>query len=130
MAKATVKPATKALDSTEVCVIIESCAKHGVTSLKWGALEISFTPSGKRPEETLANEQAGADLAIKAHQTIPDAEISDKRHAENNKDALELNEIELREEQLAELQITDPLAAEQLIRDGDLEDVNDEPTDE
>lgn len=103
----------KPLDITQVLSIIEACAAHGVTIIKFGDLHIEFsTPPSKVPQKT------------------PDNPISDAQHTENMKDAIEQAEMLIRADQVAELLVTDPRAAEQLLEDGELDDADDEPGDE
>ncbi len=112
----------KDLDSKAICSIIESCATHGVTSLKLGDFFIEFSPKAK-PEslpEVLTSE---------THSTNPEAAISDQQHKENTKELLEREEISLRDQEIAEMQITDPLGAEQMLLNGELEDADSDGSD-
>lgn len=113
----------KTLAPGEICAIIEACAKNGVALLKFGNLEIQRGPTAQLSE----NSEAPASLAPPAPlQNIPVAEMTDKQHTEQNEKALLQEEFNTREEQIAELLITDPLAAEKLIALGDLEDADNE----
>lgn len=113
----------KRLDSAEVCVIIEACAKHGVVELKFHDLELKF---GKQTEQ-------GTGLPLNPGDNValpPVAVMTEKDHEKNTESVLEEEEISLRENQIAELQIDDPVAAEELIMNGELEDVDDKRGDD
>lgn len=102
------------LSSQDIEVILGACAKHGVSELQFRGMTVKFgmtpdSPSGAR----------GANSPVEA--------MTDKDHARNTKDALEKDELEFREEQLAELQITDPSRYEELVRDGELDEDDTEP---
>lgn len=55
--------------------------------------------------------------------------LADSNHAEQQREALELEELRTREAQIEELLITDPLRAEEMIREGDLEELDGGPDD-
>lgn len=115
---------SKTLAPEEICAIIDACAKNGVATLKFGDLEIQRGPTAQLSE----NPEPPGSIAPTAHPlNVPVAEMTEKQHAEQNERALLENENALREEQIAELLITDPLAAEKLIAMGELQDVDDEP---
>lgn len=111
-----------ALSSLEICSILESCAKCNVSLLKFGDLHVEFgrqaNPSEPAPSEPTSH-------IIKNS----DKEISDTKHAELTKEALEVEELRTKEEILAELIITNPLKAEEMIRNQELEDDTDESDD-
>lgn len=107
-----------ALTSDEVRAIIKSCATYGVLELKFKGLEISLNPkvseaespkkaSGNVPRETSNN---------------PVNEITEQEHEHQNQDTLEVDEMRLKEEQLAMAFIENPSLAEEMIRNGDLDD--------
>jgi hypothetical protein len=97
------------LQCQDICLIIEKCSAHGVTTLKFGSLEVSFNPVPK--------------------QNKPGAEISAETHDKLNEEANLKDEVDLREEQIANAQVEDPLLAEQLILDGELDDESDSDDD-
>lgn len=106
-----------ALSSQEVCAILEAGAKNGVSVLKFGDLLVRFgrhaTPTTAIPEPATT------------------ATVTPETHEAQTKDTLEVEELRLREQELAELQITDPLKYEQMLEDGDLDEESvDEPDDE
>lgn len=88
-----------------------------MAELSFGPLTVSF---GKQTRETYYDVEKGP-------RTTPATAIAEPNHIKQSADALEQDEIRLREEEIAELLITDPLRAEELIRDGELEE--DERTD-
>lgn len=94
-----------------VCKILEACALHGVAELKMPGLEASFFVTLGKTHQISG-----------AGPTIPplDAEQTIQAQERVEKDSHEEQEIAVREEQIAELLITDPLAAEQLLEEGAL----------
>lgn len=95
------------LSGTEICKIIEACARRKVAKLEFGPLKLEFQPPVEhRPP--LAPGPASPVLE-------PENVIREKQAQEHER-ALEAEEIRTREEQIAELQITDPLAAEELMQ--------------
>lgn len=111
----------KPLDSSEICNIIEACAKSNVTLLKFGDLHVEFGPKAK----TVAQVEE-PDLQAPHIENKPDTEISEQ-HKKLNAEAMEEQELLTREMQLEEALITDPVMHEQMLLDGDLEDVDDKP---
>lgn len=99
------------LSSEAICVIIESCAKHGVAELKFQDLHVKF---GKSAIQELGPQNSNS----------PEAEISEEQHEEQTAHAIEKDEVDLREEQLEELFLTDPMAAEEMLRNGEFEDAD------
>lgn len=98
------------LSTDDVCRIIEACAKSGVSECQFSTLTVRFD----RPVAPPAEQQlVTAPVQISAEQ-IQAAMRS-----------LEAEEIKHREDQIAELQLTDPAAAERLIVDGELEEDDD-----
>lgn len=106
-----------ALSSDDVVRIIEASAKCGVLVLKFQGLMVSF---GKQvePEVVLPGDPANNSAPLVEAPTELQMKTQDK-------DALEKSEMDLREEQLAELAITNPLEFERMINQGELEDDTD-----
>lgn len=96
------------LSGEELCRLIDTCAKKGVVELKYGPLHVSF--GLKQAKAT-----PGPTIPAPSPQYIQVEQ--DKAHAE----AIEHEEIVTREEQIAELLITDPLGAEEMLVRGQLE---------
>lgn len=103
------------LKSQEICEIILSSAQNGVTELKFGSLHIVF---GKKTEPQEISLLPGKVYGA----STPDNEISDQTHEQMNIDSLEADELRLRDDQLSQMQIENPLKAEQMLLDQELED--------
>lgn len=100
--------------AAEISEIIRQCSAQGVTELKYGDLHLAFRP---KIEMEMGEQNPSR------HQTKPtEAAISDEQHDKQSKQSLEKDEMDLREQQIAELHITNPLLAEQLMVEGDLVD--------
>lgn len=106
-----------ALSSDDVVRIIEASAKCGVGVLKFQDLMVSF---GKQvePEVVLPGNPANNSASMVEAPT-------EQQLQTQGQNALEKSELELREEQLSELAITNPLEFERLINQGELEDDTD-----
>jgi hypothetical protein len=92
-------------------MILESCAKHGVSQLKLGPLEVAFGG----PIQSLAQIQPpGATQPATSPENVIQAQHTEERNAQ------EEQEVAARESQVAELLITDPYLAEQLAEKGEL----------
>ena len=104
-----------------VCDIIESCAKHKVSNLKFGDLEISFGPQAEATDLKIPELPTAPQIT-----SNPDNEISDPRTTAE----IEKLEADLRDAEVAELTLTDPRALERMIENGELDDADDEPGNE
>lgn len=108
----------------QIVGIIKACAEHGVHSIKFGNFEMQIGPKAN----------LGATTVVVEPPSTPEkssvAEMTAKQHAEQNAKSIEEIEISMREQQIAELLVTDPLAAERLIESGELHDVDDESGDD
>lgn len=113
----------KPLAPDQICAIIEACAKHGVTSLKLGDFEMQLGPQTQLGATTPV-----VDKPSTASQP-PVAEMTAQDHEQQDAKALEQNEIDIREQQIAELLVNDPLAAEKLMMTGELQDADNESGD-
>lgn len=112
------KSGKPSLTVAEACLIISLSAKEGVSVLKFRGLQVEFgTLSKDRPEPPSSPSPWKPGV-------IPSAAMEVPPHEEQAKEAAELDELRLREEQIEELLLTDPFKAEELIRDGDLEEMN------
>ncbi len=87
--------------------------------MKFGALELRFDPQVSPAPYPVSRE------AYLAHPN-PVTEITEEQHDQMTRDAVEAEEVNLREDRLAQMFIEDPVRAEELLRDGELEDA-DEP---
>lgn len=99
------------MTASEVCLIITASAKAGLSVLKFGDLQIEFARQEPEPIGSPPLSEPGA---------IPTAEMVAPLQKVEEQKSTEMDELRLREEQLAELLITDPFAAEEMIRNGDL----------
>lgn len=107
----------------EVCKILAACREAGVISFKHGPLEVTFT--GFSPAKELTPMQAHIfGPAPTPAGKVPEQTIQAQQRAEIA--SHEEQEIELRERQIAELAITDPLEAERLMELGETEPMGDE----
>lgn len=101
----------------DICKIISACKDAGVSVFKMGPVEILFgilpaTIPYPQVEHSGAPPTPGAEVpqnTIRAQQEVQEVL------------SLEEQEIETKERRIAELLIEDPLQAEELMRDGDLE---------
>jgi len=91
----------------EVCKIIDTCRKRGVSKLEFGPLVLHFGAL----EHSSAPEQV---ISVKSKEKLQ------KEMVNAEKDAVTADEVALREEQMAELWITDPLRAEEMLSAGEL----------
>lgn len=87
----------------DVCKLIKTCQKSGVSELKLGGLELHFVPKVKKPEPK-AEEKA---------------DVSGKDVEEK---ALLQEELKLRDTQVDNLLLESPSEYERRIIEGDLED--------
>lgn len=106
------------ISGAEICKIIESCAKKGVLELKYGPLHLKF--AGKTQESTARGPKIPTESAP---ENIIQAQNKEQE------EALFREELKTRDEQIAELIVTDPLLAEELMAEGELEESNDGPND-
>lgn len=109
----------KNLTVRDVCAIIKACSSYGVTSLKFGELQVKLNPKEVLPSSS------------NPKPTIPTVdEITEHQHEDQTKEALEDEEIRLRQSQIALALIENPELAEQLMIDGELEDDDDSGDDD
>lgn len=105
----------------ELCRIIATCRRAGVSSLKLGPLEVVFGARSAPPLHEVTVAPAQASHSEVAH--TPAAQVPEKTiqaQAKIEADSIEEQGIQTREEQIAELLITDPLKAEEMMMEGDL----------
>lgn len=99
----------KTLSSRNIREIIAAGSKHKISRLKFGDLEIFFTPEEKVP------------MTIKS-----DKAISEAQHEQNNKDQLEFDELAAKQEKLEMALIENPSLYEKLALEGELLDADDD----
>lgn len=110
--------------------ILKACRTSGVTKLKFRDLDVEFGPQASEPTVTVGPDLRNLSipelqeryqrLKKKVSTPLPTgvAEIQDQE-AEK---ALVADEIALREQELAEMWVTNPQKAEELLMQGDLRD--------
>jgi hypothetical protein len=106
------------LSSDEVCGIIEACGKARASELKFAGLYLRFD----RSVETAG--PYGLDQVDRVTSSPPEAEISEIQKTQAA-DSLVQDEILHKRERLSEMLITDPVEAERLLMQGELEDDGD-----
>lgn len=99
---------SKSLSGEEIVKIIDACAKRKVVKLKLGDLELDFQPRSTQSPAT--------GPAIPA----PSPQVLVEQTQEQEKSILK-DETDLKEEQLAELQLTNPAEYERLLLAGKIE---------
>lgn len=90
-----------------------------MTSFSWGPLRVNFGQKAWVPPLALSPYSAPS----------PATALAAIDHSKQMRDSLELDELRTREAQIEELLITDPLRAEEMIRQGDLEELDGGPDD-
>jgi hypothetical protein len=101
------------LTTDEICGLIKVCASNGVTSFKLGPLEVSF---GLKPQEAIAPWREQSPPVVEASGQPPE----DSQAAYSSEEVLLRDELSTRQDQLAEMLVTDPLEYERLISEGEL----------
>ncbi len=94
----------------EICNIIRSCNLNNVANFKFGELEVSFHKS------------AVPEMASTEGRQIPPLQVSEAVVEELEANQLLSETVDLRKQQLDLLQVTDPVAYEELVASGDLLD--------
>jgi hypothetical protein len=92
------------LSAADVCVIIESCSKHGVSDLSFGDLKVTFKG------HPIAQEITGFTELTPELQEVVAAEV------------LERDELKLKQELLERMMVEDPVEYENMLTAGDLTD--------
>lgn len=92
----------------DLCVIIDACKQGGVRELAVGGLMLKFSSL--------------VTLQPKANDGLVGPDLRDADHVAQSKEALEIDELLTKEEQLAQLMIEDPVEYERQIVAGELEE--------
>lgn len=100
---------TFSLSASEIVYIIRECRKLGVEELQVGPLRAIF----------------GGQAEKKFTKSKPDKAVSVKQK-EIEKKSILADEIDLRDRQIAEMLLEDPLKAEEMIAAGELKDITDD----
>ena len=99
------------LKSVDICNILDACFRNGVTRLTFGGLNVSFVTLPKMEHESVSAETIAEEVLGNTIQAQQQAE--NLSHEEQG--------ILLREDQIAELLISDPAKAEEMMMYGELE---------
>ena len=99
-------------NAKDLCSILEACSQTGVSQLKLGSLEVSFGGPITKFELALA---PGPIIPATSPENVIQAQHTEERNAH------EEQEVAAREQQVAELLITDPYLAEKLAAQGEFE---------
>lgn len=105
------------LNVKNVCDIIAACATNGVSSLKWGTLELSFKESHAPSKEI--NQFA----PVEEHSQGPEKETPSF-----SPEVLKQIEQDLKQSELDLMMINDPAQFEELLSRGEIEDEEDRGT--
>lgn len=109
--------AHKPLTVADVTLIIDTCAKANVRKFQYFGLHLELGDGG--PASSLRP-------PLVTEPNLPtEAALSEKHHQQQNERTLRHDEIQAKEERLAQMFIEDPLQAEQMIEKGDLDDGDD-----
>ncbi len=104
----------------EICKIIATCKKCEVSTFELGNLKVVFSSAGAR-------EALPLDLQVpQAASPTPEAQVPGQTIQAQQRLEEESHEeqaVLLREQQIAEMIIEDPLRAEELMEDGELEPI-------
>lgn len=114
------------LTSDQVCAIIRACGEAGVVRLSFDGLRLSFGRSANEPRTDLPLEVTPGP----SDPYLPVEALTASEHLKIEKDTLESDELDVKERQVEELLLTDPLAAEELIIKGELTSNGLEPENE
>lgn len=107
------------LSSEDACRIIEVSAKAGVVELQFNGLHVKF---GKTVEQLIAEGTPPYPYMPQTSAPAPVTALTEEQHETQTKEALELDELRTKEEQLARALIENPIEYERLLRDGELVD--------
>lgn len=98
---------------SELCDLIRACGASGVADLSFGTLHIQFhAPDTKREEHQWPVHDDQADLP---------EENREQRSVADEKEAIEADELQLREDQLAMALLENPAEFEKLLVAGELD---------
>jgi hypothetical protein len=100
------------LSTEQVCLILEASAKSGVAELKFGGLHVKFAT---KADAAQGHAQLDAE-------TAPVKVLTEDQHTKQTADVIEHDQIRLREEELANALVEDPMRFENMLRSGELND--------
>jgi hypothetical protein len=119
----------KTLSTDDICAILKAAKESGARVLKYGGLYIEFgSRTGVPEEETgprIIGSRDGRPVRVApgpspSDLTIPAAEIAEIQRQKQTQ-ARERDELQIREAQMEEALIEDPVLFEQLLQAGELE---------
>lgn len=118
------------LTAEEVCSILKVCGEVRVAKLEFRDLRVEFSPTTglASPDGSAPVDYRVVTPADMVLSPLPEAEISELQKKVAEKSFVQ-DEIATREDQIAELLVTDPLAAERLLMAGKLEEQEDDSDD-
>lgn len=106
-------PTANSLTIEEVCRMIEVCAKASVRRIEFGELRLEFGEF--RPASLDRPTQEAPEL------TTPTEAALSEMHDKQNEETLGVEEARTKEDRLALMLIEDPLQAEELITNGEID---------
>lgn len=106
------------LTARDIALILDACNKADVRVMKYAGLYLEFWP--KRPQAPEPG-VTQPELHLPELHTIPVTEIT-AIQKQQSKESLFQGEQALKEDQIAELWITDPYKAEQMLANGELDE--------
>lgn len=104
----------------EICKIIATCRRCGVLKLEMGSIRVIFS-GGVAREARLPTEQVPQAASPTPEAQVPGQTIQAQQKLEE--ESHEEQAVLLREQQIAEMIIEDPLRAEELMEQGELEPI-------
>lgn len=111
------------LSTEQVVTILKASARCRVSVLKFRDLYVKF--------DSQVGQGRPLPGTLQQHAfTSPVAEMTDIQHQQSDLAALEQSELELREQELEELKITNPVRYEELVNEGELEENDERPRDD
>lgn len=113
-------PEKSCLSTEDACRIIETSAKTGVTELTFSGLHVKF---GRLTENDVGLTSPFVQQAPRAPVSVN--ALTEEQHTKQATEALEMDELRLRQDQLAQALVEDPLKYEELLMQGELDDALD-----
>lgn len=111
------------LSTEQVVSILKASARCKVSVLKFRDLYVKFDTQVEQGSALPGSPQQHAFTS-----TV--AEMTDIQHQQSDLAALEQSELELREAELEELKITNPVRYEELVNEGELDENDERPRDD
>lgn len=99
----------------ELCLIVDTCVRRGVKSLRVGDLFLEFQSAS--PVDTSQIPQV---MSLGNERAL---DLTDKEHEELRRAHLESEEVRLKEERVAQMILEDPIGFERMLENGELEEM-------